>query len=194
MNKNPGIVNITDPDSGDEYHSVFNGDDLSYLTTQLLYSSEAIPLLPKMIYDARKGEFKIPRKILPVLVFDRTFADGMYMTVMCAEDYDFETKELDGSGAYPSVLEEQQIGNELVLDICRDFGVPELGPEADLVGREQHPNPVIIGLLRPGHTPRLCRTGRRRPGARLQLHIPGLRPRRTPDWRLLRPDYQGFPE
>jgi len=149
LNKNPGIVNITDPDSGDEYHSVFNGDDLSYLTTQLLYSSEAIPLLPKMIYDARKGEFKIPRKILPVLVFDRTFADGMYMTVMCAEDYDFETKELDGSGAYPSVLEEQQIGNELVLDICRDFGVPELGPEADRLVESSIPTLLLSGYFDP---------------------------------------------
>jgi len=149
LNENPGILTMTDPDTGVEYRSIFDGDDLSYLTTQLLYASEAIPLLPKLIYDANNREFNIARKILPVLVFDRSFADGMYMAVMCAEDFDFETLEMDSSGAYPSVLEEQQIGNDLVLDICRDFGVVELGAQADQAVKSSIPTLLLSGYFDP---------------------------------------------
>ena len=149
LDRNPARVELLDPDTGDIYQSVFDGEMLSYLTTQLLYSTEALPLLPKMIYDAREGVFRIPGRILPILVFDRTFADGMYMTVTCAEDFDFTAQELDNTEAYPSITKEQELSTELIKDICRDFAVPELGPQADQPVKSDIPTLLLSGYFDP---------------------------------------------
>ncbi len=149
LDQDPGRVELLDPDSGISYQAIFDGEMLSYLTTQLLYATEALPLLPKMIYDAGEGVFRIPKMILPVLVFDRTFADGMYMTVMCAEDFDFTAQELDNRDAYPLITEEQELSTDLIKDICRDFAVPELGAQADQPVQSDIPTLLLSGFFDP---------------------------------------------
>ncbi len=149
LDQDPGTVELLDPDTGISYQSVFDGEMLSYLTTQLLYASEALPLLPKMIYDAEGDVYRIPRRILPVLIFDRTNADGMYMTVMCAEDFDFTSQELDKTDAYPAITEEQELSTDLIKDICRDFAVPELGAQADQPVQSDIPTLLLSGYFDP---------------------------------------------
>jgi pimeloyl-ACP methyl ester carboxylesterase len=157
LDQDPARVELLDPDTGDIYQSVFDGEMLSYLTTQLLYATEALPLLPKMIYDARQGVFRIPARFLPILVFDRTFADGMYMTVTCAEDFDFTVQELDNTDAYPSLIKEQVLGTELIKDICADFRVPELGPQADQPVQSDIPALLLSGFFDPVTPPEYAR-------------------------------------
>lgn len=149
LDQNPAQVRLVDPDNGDVYQAVFDGEVLSYLTTQLLYATEALPLLPKMIFDAQEGVFKLPARILPVIIFDRTQADGMYMTVMCAEDFDFDVDELDKRDAYPALVEEQEADTELIKEICRDFAVSELGPEADQPVESDIPALLFSGFFDP---------------------------------------------
>jgi hypothetical protein len=66
-----------------------------------------------------------------LLIFDRTQADGMYLSVMCAEDYDFEADELDLAGVRPQFVEQNQADIKETLQVCADWGVPQLGPQAD---------------------------------------------------------------
>ena len=64
---------------------------------QFIYNSELVPALPNMIYAARDGRYSLLQAIYPLVAFDRTFASGMYYSVMCAEDADFTLADLDAT-------------------------------------------------------------------------------------------------
>lgn len=42
-----------------QHNSVFDGDDLTDFVFQLLYITDAIPLMPKLIYDARDEDYDV---------------------------------------------------------------------------------------------------------------------------------------
>jgi pimeloyl-ACP methyl ester carboxylesterase len=149
LNQNPARVPLTDPQTDITYQSVFNGDDLESLVTQLLYMTPAIPVIPKLIYDAHEGVFRVPEKLLSFLEFDRTMGDAMYMTVMCAEDFDFTVDELDTTDAYPKFITDEQVDTDLILKVCANFNVPELGAEADEPVVDDIPTLLYSGFFDP---------------------------------------------
>jgi pimeloyl-ACP methyl ester carboxylesterase len=127
----PARVPLTDQETQTTYASVFDGEDLTAFVMQLLYVTDAIPLLPKLIYDARDGEFDVTATLMELFAFDRSDADGMYWSVMCAEDFDFAADELNLTGVRSQFAEQEKKDIDLILQICDDWGVPQLGPSAD---------------------------------------------------------------
>jgi pimeloyl-ACP methyl ester carboxylesterase len=131
LNQSPARIALVDLETQQGYNVVIDGDDLIGLVTQLFYVTEAIPALPNMIYEARAGEFDLAQLVLGLLIFDRSQADGMYMSVMCAEDFDFQVDELDLTGVRPEFAADEKTGTEITLQICTNWAVPQLGPLAD---------------------------------------------------------------
>jgi pimeloyl-ACP methyl ester carboxylesterase len=131
LNQSPARVPLTDLETRTTYNAVFDGNDLTDFVVQLLYVTEAIPIIPKLIYDARDGDFDVLGILMGVFVFDRSNADGMYLSVMCAEDFDFQADELNLTGVRPEFAEEDEKDAGVMLQICADWGVPQLGPSAD---------------------------------------------------------------
>jgi pimeloyl-ACP methyl ester carboxylesterase len=131
LDENPTRVLLTDEETQTTYDSVFDGEDLAGFVMQLLYVTDAIPLLPKLIYDARDGDFDVAATLTELFAFDRSDADGMYWSVMCAEDFDFAADELNLTGVRSQFAEQERKDIGLILQICDDWGVPQLGPSAD---------------------------------------------------------------
>ena len=131
LNQSPAQIALVDLETQQSYDVVLDGDDLIGLITQLFYVTEAIPALPNMIYEARAGEFDLAQLVLGLLIFDRSQADGMYMSVMCAEDFDFQVDELDLTGVRPEFAVDEKMRTEITLQICTNWAVPQLGPVAD---------------------------------------------------------------
>jgi pimeloyl-ACP methyl ester carboxylesterase len=67
---------------------VLNGDDLIGLMFELLYDSDAIPTLPKLIFDVSRGSYDdLERWVFRSIVQSVFVSEGMYGSVECVEEY-----------------------------------------------------------------------------------------------------------
>jgi pimeloyl-ACP methyl ester carboxylesterase len=130
LNAVPARVPITERETGNEYNAVLDGDTFLDLLVQFFYVTPLIPLLPAVIDGARVGDFALIQRVWPVLAFDRTQAEGMYFSTVCAEDADFVPEDVDLFGLPPQLASQEKDGAEAILQACRDWNVPALGPAA----------------------------------------------------------------
>jgi pimeloyl-ACP methyl ester carboxylesterase len=142
LNANPARVPITDGETGAEYDAVLDGDAFLDLLVQFFYVTPLIPLMPAVIDGAAEGNFTVMQRVWPVLAFDRTQAEGMYFSTVCAEDADFTFADVDLSGLQPQIADLEKFSAEGVLEACRDWDVPALGPDVD--GAVSSAAPVLV--------------------------------------------------
>ncbi len=149
LNQRPARVNIADDDTGKTFDAVLDGDTYMNLLFQLIYTSEALPTLPKMIDDARGGRFDLLRVYWPLIAFDRVFTSGMYYSVMCAEDADFTVNDLALDGVDARIAAAQKRDLAAFLRLCEKWDVPQLGARADEPVRANIPTLVLSGAFDP---------------------------------------------
>jgi pimeloyl-ACP methyl ester carboxylesterase len=149
LNENPARVPITDPETGVTYDAVLDGDGFLNLLIQFFYVTPLIPLLPAIIKDAAAGEYPLIQRVWPVLAFDRTQADGMYFSTICAEDADFAPGDVDLAGLRPQLADLQKDDAETVLAACRDWAVPALGAGVDASVSSNAPVLIFNGQYDP---------------------------------------------
>ena len=68
------------------------GDDFVFMLFSALYATQAIPLLPRMIFQMRDHNYGLLLQIYGSVAFDNTFSDGMFYSDECSEDWDFLTR------------------------------------------------------------------------------------------------------
>jgi pimeloyl-ACP methyl ester carboxylesterase len=103
------------------YDVLLDGDDLIGVLRQLLYISDVIPDLPKMVYDIDQQQYDDLAYWLGFLIFDsETFSEGMYASVQCAEEVPFHA-----SGEAEAVLDS-------IDPRLRDYFTASLDDYADL--------------------------------------------------------------
>lgn len=149
LNQTPARVSLTDKETGATYNAVINGDDFINLLFQLIYNTELVPALPHVIYAAREGQYTLIQAVYPILLFDRTFASGMYYSVMCAEDADFTPEELTLDGVDPHIAQVQTRDTTAFLQLCEKWNVPQLGARADEPVQAKVPTLVMSGEFDP---------------------------------------------
>jgi pimeloyl-ACP methyl ester carboxylesterase len=145
----PVMLNLTDLDTGEKHEALLDGDGMIQLVFQSLYSSELLPLLPKMIFDVRAGRMTFVERIQSLLTFDRKMAEGMYYSVICAEDADYDLDQVDYSGIRPRLVEGERENNRVFLQVCQDWNVTQLGPSADEPVVSDVPTLVMNGRFDP---------------------------------------------
>ena len=132
LNQTPAHIPLTDFQTRRTYNTVMDGNDLIDVTVQLLYATEAIPLLPKFIYEAHAGVFDLLPVLMSVLLSQqRTFAEGMYMAVECAEYANLTVDQLDLKGVRPQLVPAEKNSIVSFLQVCADWQVPQLDAAAD---------------------------------------------------------------
>jgi pimeloyl-ACP methyl ester carboxylesterase len=150
MDENPVSVKIRDLDTDIEHPAMLDGQSLYGSVFQMLYDQTLARLLPRIIYDAQRGNFEIISKVLSFFVFDRTMSYGMYYSVMCAEDGYFDPQDVDYSGVQPEIIEFNQDNPELILQACADWNVPLLpDAEVNLPVRSDVPTLLLSGGFDP---------------------------------------------
>jgi len=150
LNASPARVTMTDPETGTVYHeAAIDGDTFLNGIFQLLYVSDLIPLLPRMIYEARQGNFDAFARILSILVFDRSMSYGMYYSVVCAEDADFTPADHDLNGVRPIIAEIEQRTPQSLLDLCNNWDVQPLDASVDKPVVSDIPTLVLSGGFDP---------------------------------------------
>ena len=149
LNAEPAELTLTHPDTGKRFAALLSGDDLIDLTFQLFYISGSVGALPKVIADAEQNDFTFLQGIYAILIFDDTFSEGMYNSVICAEDADFSPSNIDLDGLRPEFSENAPETLQEYLDICAVWQVPELDPSVDDPVASDIPTLLLSGRFDP---------------------------------------------
>lgn len=150
LEQEPARWPMTDMETGTTYpNAVIDGETFLYGIFQMLYASSLIPALPRAIYAARDGNFDFFARILSILVFDRSVANGMYYSVICAEDADFNPDDQSLAGVRPIIAQAEEGDAAQTLQICQDWNVPYLGPALDEPVTSDIPTLILSGEFDP---------------------------------------------
>lgn len=150
LNEKPALVKMTDPENGAVYDNVvINGDTFLSGAFQFMYSSDLIEALPRIIYDAKRGEFSILARIMSIFVLDRTTSYGMYYSVLCAEDADFTPAQQDLTGVRPEIVTVEENSPEDFLADCKVWNVETLDASVDEPVVSDIPTLVLSGGFDP---------------------------------------------
>lgn len=126
LNAHPVTFQTTDLNTGKPYTVLFHGDDLVNLAFSTFYVSQAIPLLPKMIYQVRSGDYQVASLLYGALMFDDSVSWGDYYSVECAEDVDTVTPaQLAAAGQSfpPAIRTDQLMSLESEIPQCQAWHV-----------------------------------------------------------------------
>jgi len=150
LNANPVSQEITNPLTGESYTALLDGDTFILLIFRLLYDTSTIPLLPKIIYDAKQGDLEMITQIRGLLLMKiEAVSRGMYYSVLCHEENPFSTLE-----AHQAVLQdypklagvfEKGATGKLGYQICQGW---ESGQAAEL--ENQPVNSALPALVMAG--------------------------------------------
>lgn len=149
LNQTPARVQLTDPKTNKTYDAVFDGDTLFDTIFQFLYQTDLLPALPQVIYAARAGDFGLVQRVLPLLIFDRTFSLGMYRTVNCAADPDFRADRLLTDGVRPQVAAWARRSGAYQERACAPWGVEPLPASAHQPVTSDLPTLLLSGRFDP---------------------------------------------
>jgi hypothetical protein len=95
------------------------------------------------------GNTKALEYFWPLLAYDRTFAEGMYYSVICTEDADFEPADASTGGIRPQFAEGAEDELASLLEVCDVWGVDELGGFVDEPVSSDVPTLVLTGQFDP---------------------------------------------
>jgi pimeloyl-ACP methyl ester carboxylesterase len=149
LDRQPARVPMTDPETGVTYRAVVRGDTFQELFFQMLYATELLPLLPQVIYDARDGRYETFGRIASLFVFERTIAEGMYFSVACAEDADFDPTGAADPALRPQIAERAVRDAQHLVELCRRWDVEPLGSRVDRPVESDVPTLVLTGRFDP---------------------------------------------
>ena len=90
LNQQPVLVSIQHPFTGQPYELLLTGDELQSGLFWGLYSTRRIPILPKLIFDAYKGDYIGLAQLAfenNVVLSDEYISQGMNLSVNCLDQF-----------------------------------------------------------------------------------------------------------
>ncbi len=149
LNATPARIPLTDPDTGKTYRAVFDGDTLQGTLFQMIYATELVPLLPAAIDAVAHENYTFFSKLMPVFLFDDTISTGMYYSVLCAEDADYDANAIKVDDLRPIFAKDARDDAAYTQEVCSRWGVKDLGPSVDAPVDSPIPTLLFSGRFDP---------------------------------------------
>ncbi|GAB4426169.1 MAG: hypothetical protein Kow0031_05890 [Anaerolineae bacterium] len=149
LNAQPVTIPITDPDTGEEAEVFVDGTALIDMFFSAFYLPEMYAVFPALVEDMEAGRYHFWQTLWPQIVFDRTFSDGMFYSVVCAEDADFDPAQLPLEGVRPQIADTAADAMQEYIDACQMWQVTELPPSVDDPVESDIPTLLLGGQFDP---------------------------------------------
>lgn len=149
LDATPARITLTDPDTQKTYPARLRGEDLQNLLFQMLYSTELIPLLPRLIHGVQQNQFSLAERFESLLVFDQSMSYGMYYSVICSEESDFSIDDFDLQGVQPEIAKTAIDTPESIQQECRIWDVDPLPDTTNQPVISDIPSLVLSGEFDP---------------------------------------------
>ena len=158
LNEAPVTISLTDSETGQTMEARFSGDDLLGLIYQIFYIPEGHAITPKVVENIAAGDYTFVEQIWPLFIFDRTFSQGMYFSVICAEDADFNPTTIPLTGVRPRFAESAVSDAQELLDVCKLWQVTSLPATVDDPVVSDIPTLLLSGQFDPITPPSFAAT------------------------------------
>jgi pimeloyl-ACP methyl ester carboxylesterase len=155
LNTNPVRITITNPVTDKSLEPLLDGNNLTGFLFQSLYATDVIPSLPKIIYEARNGNFDTLSLLMGSrLIVAELLSQGMQVSVQCAEEVPFTTQERIASATdpYPTLqpfLDNSPTLGKEITAVCADWGAEQAAPIEDEPVTSDIPALVLAGEYDP---------------------------------------------
>ena len=129
LNASPVTETIINPLSGYRYESVVvDGDALLGFIFQALYSTDYIPLLPRVIYEVAKGDTQLMGQIMGGFLaqLEELFSPGMHIAVQCSDEVTFTNPDEVAAAMAPypelrALTEGDAFSGQGVFPVCQSW-------------------------------------------------------------------------
>jgi len=145
----PITLTITDPGTGRDYDTYLDGRGLRSVVWQLLYLDRMPAVLPRVITALEDGDYRYIQAMYPLLVFDQLLAEGMYYSVVCAEDSDIDPLTLPLNDLRPEIAATAQEALQSFVETCALWRVDQLPAAVDAPVVSDIPTLLIAGRFDP---------------------------------------------
>ncbi len=149
LNTEPVHIKVRDPETGRSVTAFLDGDTLVDVLFQAFYLPDAYATFPKLVSNLEAGDYTFIGAIWPLIAFDRTQSDGMYFSVICAEDADFSVEDANIEGVRPYFAANAQNDLQDYLDICEFWQVDLLPATVDDPVTSEVPALLLSGYYDP---------------------------------------------
>lgn len=126
LNDSPLTIPLTDPETGQSTEARLDGDQLVDVLFQAFYLPDSYAVFPKLVTNLEAGDMTFIEGIWPIIEFDRSISEGMYFSVICAEDTDFDPSKLALDGIRPYFAEKADEELKSYSDACEIWEVSQL--------------------------------------------------------------------
>ncbi len=139
---------------GQDYTYLLTGDRLVSALFQMLYQSNVIPDLPRMITALRNGDTLPFREDFSALLFYDQISYGMYFSVQCGEEMSFTSRqavENAARGVRPEIGAEtgDGFGDDALFPICALWGAHPAAAAENQPVRAATPTLILSGQYDP---------------------------------------------
>jgi pimeloyl-ACP methyl ester carboxylesterase len=148
-NAEPMRLSLVDFETGRIHPALLDGNDLTLILFNLLYSGDTIPLIPALIYELKEGRSEAFGLFASPILFLRGISWGMYFSTFCSEDSDYRLEDVNAQGVRPEIAEPFLADNAELLQVCAGWDAPALGAEADAAVNSQVPVLLLSGRFDP---------------------------------------------
>lgn len=156
LNEEPAVFDIENILTGETYpDSRFRGDDLTGLVFQLLYDTTALPILPKLIYDASEGQFDDVQLIYGLILAQQgRISVGATLAYQCQEEIPFTNPDvvqanLDSVQPEVARLTADLVTGALMPTICAEWNAGTSPESENVAVTSDIPTLVVAGEYDP---------------------------------------------
>ncbi|HLF27446.1 MAG TPA: alpha/beta fold hydrolase [Anaerolineae bacterium] len=135
--------------SGEQTDLLLNGDGLVAIVFQSLYGTSLIPLLPRLIYEVRDGNYALAGALQSAFLTQlEDISAGMQYSVQCTEEAPFNSPDQVGQAAeqYP---EYKILASKGIFGLCQNWGARPAAPVEDQPVMSDIPTLVLGGGFDP---------------------------------------------
>ncbi|MEM7801857.1 MAG: alpha/beta fold hydrolase [Chloroflexota bacterium] len=149
LNANPVTMTLTNSDTGESFDGQVNGDSARGLIFSFFYIPDFYTVFPRMITDLERGEYDSFENLASLILFDDSISFGMYFSVLCAEDSDYNAEDVPVEGLR-SFISENAVDDALsIRDSCLTWDVEQLDESVDDPVVSDIPTMLISGRFDP---------------------------------------------
>jgi len=154
LNAEPVLQQITNPITGETFDALYNGDGLVGLLFQSLYSTEIIPVLPRLITDVSIGEYTLTNALNgSFLINAEFFSLAQQLAVQCHEEVALETSfEAIGENLPDAVRRFFDLSFTLgadIVDLCATWNAGTADAIEDVAVTSAIPTLILAGEYDP---------------------------------------------
>jgi pimeloyl-ACP methyl ester carboxylesterase len=156
--ENPVTITLIDPETRQRHDALLSGAGLRSVLFQLLYIPRMNAVLPKIVADLERGDTRYLEGMWPLLAFDQLVAEGMYYSVICAEDADIDVAAVPVETLRPEIAETARDDLQSYVDTCARWQVDLLPPSVDDPVVSDIPTLLLSGRFDPVTPPAFAQT------------------------------------